>query len=512
MLQIAGKSRSAQLLIAMGLITFVLYFSVSGNYGIFRDELYYFANGEHLDWGYVDHPPMIGAISALSRAVFGDWLMGLRLPATIAISLTVFMAGYLARLLGGGLFAQGLACLVALIAPVYQGMSNYLSMNAFDLLFWACLIGLFIEMIKAEAPRHWWAIGGVTGLALLNKYSVFFLISAMVLAFVLTRYRRHFMTPYPYIGGATALALLLPNILWQAARGWPFLEFQQQLTETKTAWITLPQFLLEQVLMMHPFSIVVWLSGLAALLFWKPLGKYRVLGIAWLIALALFLLKGSKTYYPAPSYLLLIPAGAIFLEHFFSKLSWKWLGTAFIVVLILGGILVLPYGLPVLPIDAYIAYDEVLGLRGRPTFEDGRPITLQQHYADRFGWEEMVQKVAADYHSLSEEEQAKTVIFGNNYGIAGAVDFFRHKYDLPPAISTHLSYYFWGPGDVEAEVFIIAGKANRESLEEVFSDVKEGEYVSHPYALFYETDYYIYVCRGPKFELDSFWKELGMSQ
>jgi len=512
MLNIPEHKRSSRLLMAMGLITFVLFFAVSGNYGIFRDELYYFANGEHLDWGYVDHPPLIGAISAISRFLFGDWLMGLRLPATIAISITVFMAGYLARLLGGGLFAQGLACLVALIAPVYQGMSNYLSMNAFDLLFWACLIGLFIEMVKADAPRHWWAIGGVAGLGLLNKYSVLFLIAAMVMAFVLTRYRRHLMTHYPYIGGATALALLLPNILWQAARGWPFLEFQQQLTETKTAWITLPQFLLEQVLMMHPFSITVWLTGLLALLFWKPLGRYRVLGIAWLIALALYLLKGSKTYYPAPSYLLLIPAGAVFLEHFFEKLSWKWLGKAFIVLLILGGLLVLPYGLPVLPIEAYIAYDEVLGLRGRPTFEDGRAITLQQHYADRFGWEEMVQKVATTYHALSEEEQQKTVIFGNNYGNAGAVDFFRHKYELPSAISTHLSYYFWGPGEREPETYIIAGRSNREDLEELFEEVQQTEYVSHPYAIFYETDYYIHLCRGPKFKLAQFWEERGMSE
>src|SRR3954453_17811825 len=54
------------------------------NYGYFVDELYYLACARHLDWGYVDQPPLIAVIAKIARAVLGDSLSALRLPAALA--------------------------------------------------------------------------------------------------------------------------------------------------------------------------------------------------------------------------------------------------------------------------------------------------------------------------------------------------------------------------------------------------------------------------------------------
>ena len=98
--------------------------------------------------------------------------------------------------------------------------------------------------------------------------------------------------------------------------------------------------------------------------------------------------------------------------------------------LFLGIVLLLPLVLPVLPIDAYLRYQAHLPF-GVPKSEHNQDTAiLPQHYADEFGWEEMVARVAAVYHSLTPEEQSKTAIFATNYGEAGAIDFFGDRYGV----------------------------------------------------------------------------------
>src|SRR5436190_22765799 len=78
----------------------------AGRYGIFRDELYYLACSEHLDFGYVDQPPLIALVSWIARRLFGESLLGLRLLPAVAGAATVWLGGKLAREMGGGAFAQ----------------------------------------------------------------------------------------------------------------------------------------------------------------------------------------------------------------------------------------------------------------------------------------------------------------------------------------------------------------------------------------------------------------------
>lgn len=104
-------------------------------YGIFRDELYFLACGEHLAWGYVDQPPMIAVIAAASRALFGESLFGLRLLPAVAGATVILLTGLIARELGGGRFARFLAQVAAFIAPVFLAIHTILSMNAFEHLF-----------------------------------------------------------------------------------------------------------------------------------------------------------------------------------------------------------------------------------------------------------------------------------------------------------------------------------------------------------------------------------------
>lgn len=87
----------------------VLHFSTASRYGYFGDELYFLACGEHLDWGYVDQPPLVGLVAWLVRHTLGTSLLAIRTPSAFAGAALVVLVGLLAREMGGGRFAMGLA-------------------------------------------------------------------------------------------------------------------------------------------------------------------------------------------------------------------------------------------------------------------------------------------------------------------------------------------------------------------------------------------------------------------
>ena len=143
-------------------------------YGWFRDEFYYIACAEHLDWGYVDHPPLVALVTAATRALFGDSLLAIRLPAALAGAATVVIAGVLARELGARRFGQGLAALAVLVATIYLPLQHILSMNAWEPLLWGAVALFVIRALDGGHVREWVYAGIVSGVALQNKHSMLF--------------------------------------------------------------------------------------------------------------------------------------------------------------------------------------------------------------------------------------------------------------------------------------------------------------------------------------------------
>src|SRR2546422_7146818 len=118
------------------------------HYGYFVDELYYLACSRHLDWGYVDQPPLIAVLTRIVRLLLGDSLPAIRFLPALAGAAEVVLTAIIARELGGGQFAQGLAALAVLVAPAILAANNLLTMNAFEPLFWLTCAWLLIPIVK----------------------------------------------------------------------------------------------------------------------------------------------------------------------------------------------------------------------------------------------------------------------------------------------------------------------------------------------------------------------------
>ena len=496
---------STAILIYLSFLKLLLHLitNASGGYGYFRDEFYYIACSDHLDFGYVDHPPLSIVLLAFSRWLLGDSLSALRFLPALAGGLTVFITGLIVKELGGGRFAVVLAAVAALTAPAYLGINNYFSMNSFDILFWTLSLYVLILILKTENEKLWVLFGLVAGLSFQNKISILFLGFGLVAALLLTSRRKCFLSKWFWIGGLVTIAIAIPNLLWQMKHDWPTLEFMQRAQQFKVASISPLEFFLGQVLQMNPLSLPLWLAGLYYFLFSREGNRYRVLGLIYVVVFTFLTVQNAKVYYLSPIYPVVFASGAVLFQRVIERHSWNWLKPASLVLLVVSALMILPMALPVLPVETFIRYSKAVGVH--PPAEERQQLgELPQHYADMFGWEEMVSTVALVYQSLPQEDQAKCGIYTQNYGEAGAIDFLGRRYNLPKATSGHNSYFLWGPGNYTGEVMIILG-GRREDHEANFEKVDQAAVTKCEYCMPYENNRPIFIARKLKVPIKEIW-------
>ncbi len=498
-----SRTRATVLLWALPAVKLLLHLLSHRGYGYFRDEFYYIACSRRLAFGYVDQPPLSILLLRGARALFGDSLLAIRLLPAVAGALTVLLVGLMARALGGGRFAQALAMIAALAAPVYLGVDHYYSMNAFDLLFWALAAYLLIRIFRGDDPRLWIVLGIVLGLGLLNKISVLWLGFGILVGLLMTSRRRLLLTPWPWAAGGLAALLFLPHVVWQVANGWPTLKFIHNATAGKMAGVSPPGFLLEQIRIMNPVVAPIWIAGLAYLLFFREGRSFRPLGWAYLAVLVVLLSPGtSRAGYLAPAYTWLLAAGGVALDDLYARWRRPWL-KSLTVALVLSGVALAPLALPILPVETYIRYSRALGFA--PSTDEKKEVAaLPQWYADMHGWESIVLTVAGVYDSLPPAEREKAAIFAPDYGVAGALDLLGRERGLPEALSGHNNYWLWGPRGQTGEVVIIVG-GSEEEISRLFASVERAAMIDCGYCMPYENHRPVWIARGLKRPLAEIW-------
>ena len=504
----AAPAPSLPVLLGLATVKLLIHVSLCNRYGYFRDELYFLDCGRHLDWGYVDHAPMIGLLARVALALGGSLPVLRAFPAVAGAALVV-LTGLIAWRLGGGRFAQGLAGLAAIVVPIYLGIDSILSMNAFEPLFWMGAVYALIRIVQTGDSRLWLAVGALVGLGLMNKHSTALFAAAVAVALLLTPLRRELRKPWPWLGAALALLIFLPNIVWQVRHEFATLEDLRNVARSGKNVVLGPvEFVAQQILLLHPMLFPLWLAGLVhTFTGWR--GRYRILGWSYVVFfVALFALK-AKNYYLAAIYPMLMASGAVALEEGLAR--WRatrgrlWPKAAVIAVVTIAGAVTAPLVLPLLPPEKLVAYAQALGF-APPKTEVAHRGPLPQLFGDQFGWPELVVEVARIYHALPAEERAKTVIFANNYGEAGAVNLFGPRHGLPRAVSAHQTHFFWGPRGQAGEVAIVL-QDDRESLERVCASVEQAGEHFHPWGMAEENNP-IFICRGLNPPLPELWPRL----
>jgi hypothetical protein len=450
---LAAEKRLAWMIGATG---FLLQMLLNGRYGYFRDELYYLACSNHLAFGYVDMAPLTPWLVRVFGTAFGYSLHAIRLLPALAFGAEIALSGFITRELGGRRWAIFLTCISVLLAPVISANGARLAMNPIEPLFWMGCIYVLLLALNREQPELVLWCGVLLGFGLLNKHSAVFFIAALVVGLLASPQRGILATKWFWLAAGIAFLIALPNVIWQYLHHFPTFEDLRNVKATHKN-IELPPlpFFQQQLAMLNPYSVIIWMVGLFWLFFRRNARSFRFAAYTYVVFLALMMYLKGKDYYLAPIYPMLFAAGAVFWEKAIQDYSrLGWLRVVLPVFLFLIGILAAPFALPILPPDRFHAYAKALGVKMTRT-ENGMVSILPQHFADQFGWEEMVAKVAGIYNSLPPDERAKTAILAGNYGGAGAIDFFGPRYGLPKSISAHQNYYLWGPREYTGESIIL---------------------------------------------------------
>lgn len=483
---------------------FVLHLIGNPHYGFFRDELYFIICGFHPQFGYVDQPPVVPLLSALTQ-LFGPSLVLLRAIPALFAALGVYVTCLLAAEFGGGAFAQVLAALVVFFCSVLTNFGMKMSPDTIGLFTWPLIALLVVRIVKGADPRLWLWAGLAAGISLQSKYSVVFFLAALFAGLLFTPERRVFANRWFAAGAAVAAAIALPNFLWQWAAGFPMLELLQAGQNGKNIIVGPALYLAQEILITGLFLAVVWIAGLVWLL---RTAQFRFLGFAYIALIAEMIVFHGKHYYPADVYPIVIAAGAIVLERWTEGRSVA--RSAVVAAVCAVGIAFLPLNLPILPENTFVSYltslSSTLHISKTATATEANRETsaLPGDWADMHGWPEIAAAAARVYDTLPPAERARAAVFAGNYGEASAVAFFQPHV---PIISEHNQYWLWGPRGYTGDVLVQVGGTCFHS-DRLFASRTLVTRVHTPWAISYENDLPVWICRGIKKPIAQVWPSI----
>ena len=504
---------------ALSVFAFALHVVVNrlSPYGFQRDEFLYMAMGRHLQLWRMDFPPFIAMLSQVERLLLGDSIVAIRFAPSIASGLVVLLAALIARELGGGKFAQIFAAVAVAASPLFLRAGVLFQPVVFDQLWWTLALYALVRLcanakrddLLDPAPRWWIVLGVACGVGLLTKFSLLFFGAALVAAILIAPQRRMILTPWPWLAAVIAFVIGSPSIVGQIALGYPVVDQMKTLQGSQLAHVSLWSFV-EGQLHWGP-GLLLALAGALYLVLSPSMRRFRPIGWTCIGAFVLLLVLHGKSYYIGPIYPTLFAAGAVAFERWLASRNGGWVMAApvtAIVVLVAYACVALPVELPIFSKQATAAFVSGSGLTSTARTNQGTQLRLPQDYADMLGWPELVSAVARAYDSLPPEKRAQVVLIGENYGEAGAMEFYGPKLGLPRVVSAAGSYWFFGPGEKPGTVVISLG-VTREDLEKFFGTVTPAGRVLNDWGVPEEQDVSIYVGENPKATLQQVWPSLA---
>ncbi|HSS99145.1 MAG TPA: glycosyltransferase family 39 protein [Terriglobales bacterium] len=471
----------------------VLHIATNGRYGFHRDELQTLSDALHMDWGFVAYPPFTPFVERVGMALFGHFLIGLRMFSVIAQSAVILITGLMAREFGGKRLAQVTAAISVALAPLAMFQGTEFQYSTFDYLWWVLIAYFVVRLLKSDDPRWCVPIGIVIGLGLMTKYTMGFYVAGIVGGLILTRAKRFLSSKWLWFGILLAFLICLPNLIWQLRHDMISLHFLQSIHkrdvgEGRAQGFWRNQFLINTNLATFP----LWIAGLIFLLRDR---RYRMLVWMYLIPLTLFAATKARFYYLGATYPMLLAMGAVAGERWVSTLrrGGRWIvETAQFTTIAFCAIYISAVIIPWAP-------------SGRL-----KEFALKRNgdLREEIGWEDLVRNVANIRDQLPPEQQQNFGVVVGNYGEGGAITILGPEYHLPPAIQLTNSGWLRGYPVPPPSTLIVVGW-NERQVEEAFTEcrvagrngnslgVKNEESESHPD---------IYVCGPPKQGWVEFWR------
>lgn len=444
-------------------------------YGWHGDELYFVAASRHLDFGYVDFPPIVPLLAAADQAVAPGSLFAFRLLPDLVGAVLVLLTALIARELGASTRAQAWAAVALVLSPIFVGSNALFHTATFDQLAWAVALLFFARTLRTGNDRLWLPIGVAIGLGLETKHTMLALPVAMFAGVVISNRRSMLLTPWPWLGALVAVLIFLPNLVWQATHDW--ISVQYVLSHRGHTDGPFAYWWQQVLVFFNPIFVVPAVLGMVAL---HRDSRFRAVVYVAIAVELIFFGMGGKSYYAAPIYPVLYAAGAIWLD---SVLTSRVRIAAFMTPEFAVGLVLATAVLPIAPTPSGLFLDEV-------------------------GWPDLAQQTAQAYDNVPSAERAHTMVLAHYYQEAAAIDFYGPALGLPPAISPHLSYWYWTPPRMDPTTVVMINFTLEEG-NRLFTDCRQvGTVTNSERIQTNQSGAPILVCSGPRQPLWQEWRSL----
>ncbi len=501
----AQNRKVAYLLIASA-VSFNLMLHLIGdwNAGYHGDELLHIEAGRHLAAGYFDFPPLIAFLAFFQNLFNSNSIFLNHLFVYVASALIIVLCNLIALELEGGRLALILLNASIIFSPGIGASHSLFLPDVFDQLVWVICAYNLIQYCKRQDHKFIICFSIFAALGFLTKYTIVFLITGFgisVLLFQLNILKKK----SSWAAMILFIVIISPNVLWQVYNGFPVFRHVSKLYETQLTQVSVFHELKSLIIYANPLTLVFWALGLIVVPVVQRFRKYRMITVTLVFAFVILFLAKGKSYYYFPIILSALPFGLVFLESFFQKR--KWLFTGYLSLMFMSGIILLPNGIPLLPLNNYI---ETYYLKENSDHKI--PLPFENYYSTEI-WKQILSKVNYTYTNLNPVEQRNCLIWGRHYSESCGINLLGKKFGLPDAFSFHSSCYSWVP-DFSQNITVIAisdANLQMEYWKRFFDQVEEiGSVENH-----YTSDYkwykqHIYLCRKLKYnstELKNIFKD-----
>lgn len=471
------------------LVNLLVHIVADFNSGFHGDELLHIDAGNHPAFGYMDFAPVIAYLAYFQNLFQSDSLLVNHLFVHLASALILVLCGLMTINLGGKWLAVFTALSCIMFSPGF-GASHSLFLPAlFEQLAWVACLYFLVSYCNNPQNKYLIAIGVFAALGFLTKYSIAFLIAGFIFSILI--FQRDILKKKAFrVALILFLLIILPNILWQVSNDFPVFRHVSKLYEVQLENNSRLDELKALVLFLNPLTSAFWIVALLIVPFVEAFKKYRLASYSLLIAFVLLFIAKGKAYYYFPLILGLLPFGAIYIENILQKR--KAILIAYLSILIVFGIIILPKGIPVLPLNKYV---EIYKLKKNS--DNKIPLAFENYYSKGI-WTQVLTSVQQIYRNLPANEQKGCLVWGRHYSQAGGINLLGKRYGLPQAFSFHSSYYNWVPDFPKDITMIVISDVSwdKEHWLRYFEQVEEIYTIENPYAS--DKEWYkqhIFLCR-----------------
>ena len=490
-------NRQTKLVIfAFCIVKLALHIIADSNSGFQGDELLHIQTGNHLAFGFMEFPPIIGVLSFVQNLFQSESIFVHHLFPHIAQILILFFVSKIIIELGGETKAIFLVLLCIIIAPAFGRSQQLFQPVVFSQLLWIINFYLLTKYVKHLDKKYLWFLTLTTALAFLTKYDAVFFIFG-VASLLLFESTRKSLIKHKFWWNALAFILLIsPTMVWQVVNDFPVLKMFARLYEMHLDELSPMKVFSGLIVSLNPLTLLISVPAVICM-FHRSMKNYRPLSVAIFLSILLLAFSQGKGYYFYPIILTILPFGGVFWEKVL-LVKRKWIIYPISSILFLG-VFLIPFGMPVFPLQNYIKYDypyekkEVAGGQYAIRFEE--------RYSQE-KWRMTLGELKNVLDSLPEFEKENTLIWGKHYSQAGAVNLLGERYNLPQAFSMHGSFYNWTPNENMPNCVIAirySSDQGKDFFEPFFQEVTPVKSVYNPYGdekgKLWQT---IFICKNPK--------------